>query len=809
MRRHYPLLISLLVALGTGSIGWAETAPKVEVPPEPKLVRKEGWTHEEAMAAVAVWREAHQKWEGSLTEEQQTEVDRRREEAREKFGRLPRSTDGYDWRAEAGTRDLSAAGIEQLALQKFLIGRQQFRQTFEPYTGAQVPVFITTDSLLNGFHVLFDDSFKELEIRRAVRLRKTLEETIANVRAKLKSPNMPSEVIAPAWLQAQRAIGPAMVLLGSSADLIDEGVRPEIAAQVAKIREASAVELPSWLAPATEDFVALDYRRLKPVGFYASTAFLADYFRAVRWLQMVPYRVERDAELGAIALLGAGVPRRDGHPESYFEVYERCLGEPDGRSMTDAIQLRWESGKPLAGDWVVKLRAWIKLTGDRVVSQVNSDLRVASADTGAERSEPFCILAGTRLPDAVLFQRLADRGEEVTGLQVAALAGLPWAEAKLTATQSEFARDALKKVAEQLRPEGELPFNASLYARYLDVIGALGAPVDPDAPAFMSSEAWAAKSCQTALAGWAQMRHTFTLQAKQAIYSAGIHELPPGFIEPNPLFLRRFTELVDHARKLLESEEVFQLSGESVAVTLREQADLLERFSVRVRDAKVRDDVIVLPEYRDVERYLMDLPLNVLLHLQNGEWRDVFEALRDPVGKSSTFASGAESLRRIALCYQNGELTPESERKYESLAGRWEVLSRLATRLEALVQKQLRQREWTKEEGEFIKNFGATLASIMGYFGNSYSPRDDAPRWVEVVRDPRRDDSLAAATGRPQAFYVLYPWQGMEVLCEGAVIPYYEYRASTILTDAEWREQLGRPDAPQLPDWTKGLFERH
>lgn len=85
--------------------------------------------------------------------------------------------------------------------------------------------------------------------------------------------------------------------------------------------------------------------------------------------------------------------------------------------------------------------------------------------------------------------------------------------------------------------------------------------------------------------------------------------------------------------------------------------------------------------------------------------------------------------------------------------------------------------------------------------------RDDAPCWVEIVRDPRRNDSLAAATGRPQAFYVLYPWQGMEVLCEGAVLPYYEYHSSEVLTDAEWRDQLGKPDAPQPPDWSQVLFE--
>ena len=810
MRRHYPLLLALFAVLGAAPICSAETAPKVEVPPAPKFVRKEGWTHAEAMAAAATWQAAHQTWRSSLSSEQRADLERRADEESEQPVQLPRAADGYDWRVEAATRAISAAGIEQLATQKFLIGKHQFRQSFEPYAGADVPFFITTDSLLNGFHVLFEDSFKELEIRRAVRLRQTLEDTIANVRAKLESPNLPPEVIEPAWLQAQRAIGPAMVLLGSSADHFDDAVRSEIVAQVAKIRDASMVELPSWLAPVTDDLLALDYRRLKPVGFYASTSFLADYFRAVRWLQMVPYRVDRDAELGAIALLGAGVPRLERNTaDSYFEVYEKSLGEPDGRSLKDAMLLRLETDRPLAAEWVAQLRArWKWLSEPRDRGLVNSDLRMASAESATQRPESFRVLAGYRLPDATLFQRLADRGEEVTGLQVAALAGLPWAEAKLKTTQSEFARDALQKAVEQLRPEGELRFTASLYEKYLDVIGALGAPADPDAPAFMSSEAWAAKSCQTALASWTQMRHTFTLQAKQAVYALCASELPPGFVEPNPLFLRRFVELVEQTRLLLDAEGVFQPSGESVSAELCEKADLMVRLADGIRKSKDRDAILSLPEYGEVEDYRMNLSGSVYVHIGERTWDQVFGALKDPIGTSGVFEHCAEALREVASRYQRGELKPDAERAYESLAWRWKELGKLTVRLESLVQKQLRQREWTKEEAAFIKSYGETLASIMGYFGIGYTPRDDAPRWVEIVRDPRGNDSLVAATGRPRAFYALYPWHGLEVLCEGAVIPYYEYRATEILTDAEWREQLGRPDVPRPPNWTDGLFDR-
>jgi len=52
-----------------------------------------------------------------------------------------------------------------------------------------------------------------------------------------------------------------------------------------------------------------------------------------------------------------------------------------------------------------------------------------------------------------------------------------------------------------------------------------------------------------------------------------------------------------------------------------------------------------------------------------------------------------------------------------------------------------------------------------------------------------------------------YPWAGIEVLCEGAVIPYYEYHSMERLTDSEWREQLDSPSAPALPEWIQSLQE--
>jgi hypothetical protein len=126
--------------------------------------------------------------------------------------------------------------------------------------------------------------------------------------------------------------------------------------------------------------------------------------------------------------------------------------------------------------------------------------------------------------------------------------------------------------------------------------------------------------------------------------------------------------------------------------------------------------------------------------------------------------------------------------------------------LESLAHKQLRQIPFSAEEDKFIGDYGTTLAKIMFYGGNSYStPRDDAPRAVDVFSNPNLGRYLIVGVGRPRLLYVLYPWQGKEFLCEGAVMPYYEFVHNQRLTDTEWKSLLDSASAPTAPSWLKSI----
>src|SRR5262245_32714417 len=87
----------------------------------------------------------------------------------------------YRWEDEAKKRDLSSAEIKLLEQNKFVISGEPYKQIFQPYLGGEIPVFITSDSLLAGFHVLLEESIYRLEQAHARKLPEILDTIFKNL----------------------------------------------------------------------------------------------------------------------------------------------------------------------------------------------------------------------------------------------------------------------------------------------------------------------------------------------------------------------------------------------------------------------------------------------------------------------------------------------------------------------------------------------------------------------------------------------------------------------------------------------------
>ncbi len=729
---------------------------------------------------------------------------------------LPNARNGYDWSTVARFAGLNDAEIAQLARDKLLLEDVALQQAFEAYTEPRRPVFITSDSVLNAFHVLFEDSFRELELRRAFALRVHLEKLVLKARELIADPKnefSPAELQS-GWHHAQLVVGPALRLLGTPGEFFDAETRAEIERQIALLRASAAVELPPWLGPATARFVAIDYRRCRPIGFYTSTPSLQNYFRAVRWLQSVPFRAERDDELTAIALLGyAG--SREFELEQFLGNYTTFAGRTDDRSMPEASHdfQNLLSRRRATKNWQEQLvftRAWVAWSNASSIDwkKLDDTLRLPPELEGQLDQIEYRVLAATRLPDSIVLARLGEPGNLPSGLAVAALLGSVFARRQL---EGDIAPEKLEAALAEAREDWH-PTNDEaayrrpiLYERYLDALAALNEPAERDAPEFMRSEAWAAKSCLTTLASWAQMRHTFTLQAKNHANFLGLVRVPPGFVEPNPEFFRRVADLSEEAEAAFDHSETFLPSAHVAAERYRQAAEDLESLGLHLTgaSAKTRD------AFTDEQQRLYSRAVGVA----DGEVPQAhatiyFDDHATDADFQQAHADFIAQFRSQAEDLSSGKNHPPPARSV--LHERWSTLKSLARRLEALAHKQLRRQPWTSAEEGFIRGYGASLARVHGYFGNSWLvPRDDAPRWASVMRDPTNDTQLAVAIGRPRLIHVLYPYGDSEILCAGAVMSYYEYPASgPALTDDEWTAQLDSSPAPALPKWLDPYFAR-
>ncbi len=200
----------------------------------------------------------------------------------------------------------------------------------------------------------------------------------------------------------------------------------------------------------------------------------------------------------------------------------------------------------------------------------------------------------------------------------------------------------------------------------------------------MSSPPWQIKRCQTALAGWAQLRHTWMLQSKPNIEWLGGADTPPGFVEPEPEFYNRLAALVELSERLLDKIGALETDREEVLSELREAAAVLDTMVSSENNPQKAFAGLSQEEKGALRRCSM-----------------LFDAIESEDGRNRTrSASGtaqyAAKLKSLLRRLEKGEKIEDEKvdfaLKQMSLDIRplWRKLGALCRRLETLSHKQLR-----------------------------------------------------------------------------------------------------------------------
>ena len=112
-------------------------------------------------------------------------------------------------------RDLTDAERVQLQRDKLIITDRSYRQVFTPYIYSPKPVFITTDSVLNAWHVLLEESIRVMEERFSWELPAGLDKALESL-PKVAPDGMPQAQFEAATRRAKLVLGTSSKLAGGN-----------------------------------------------------------------------------------------------------------------------------------------------------------------------------------------------------------------------------------------------------------------------------------------------------------------------------------------------------------------------------------------------------------------------------------------------------------------------------------------------------------------------------------------------------------------------------------------------------------------
>lgn len=510
---------------------------------------------------------------------------------------------------------------------------KEFFSIYENNRYAEVPNFVTTDSVLHNYHLMFSHLLKSIEEKELIDELKSLTESMAE-----DSMEQYEELEGTEWENAARRNVGFFSVAGRLLDddfeapeMVQDLVEAEL--ELIEAREGIAVSPLMNAGVETDPVEALkeDYSQYIPRGHYDKTEELKQYFKAMMWYGRMTFRF-KEADEARSAIL-ATLAIEEGNRDSWERIYEPTnffVGKSDDVSyyqVSDAVEEVYgdlPEASELSADESLFSRAHQALK-ELDPPQINS-IPIFEDTIQPDRDKEilgFRFMGQRFTVDANIFQRLIDR--EVPdrmlpkGLDITAAMGSDEALDILDdmgETDYENYSDNMSKLRKYISDLSQETWIQNLYWGWMHSLRPLLAEKGDGYPMFMKNNAWVRKELNTFLASWTELKHDTILYAKQ-VYAelGGAPEEPDvkGYVEPNPELYARIASLLAMTREGLELRDLLD----------SRDSETLERMERLVRDLLVIS-----------EKELENIPLNddeyELIRTYGGQLEHFWiEALRD------------------------------------------------------------------------------------------------------------------------------------------------------------------------------------
>jgi len=661
-----------------------------------------------------------------------------------------------------------------------------------------LPVFISSDSVLDAWHTTFLGMLEEVEeLILYPSLRNFMGDlsNLSELEASWKNDESPgADHVRQAIADLNLYLGTAQLLLKGYND------SPPSGDESSPMHWFQAAQAHSGVAKTGlygDDRRYEDMTLFTPRGHYANSQVLTAYFQGFLWLSRAQFQMgyatatpQSDRELRAAILLALQV--RDQNLMPQWEELESFLQSLAGQSDAMTVAEMAALLESLSLDDPADLASDVHLATIRTALLATNygaqEIDGGTIDPGCNPIDfvlPRALsLFGQRwTPDAwtfqnVVFPKVKENGNSIarripSGLDVAyATLGndtaLPILTDRMASQEGIPFRDGydyrenLASVRSVFDAQEDGFWTEHTYGSWLYALRGLSQPVPATAPDTFRTTAWKHRVMSTQLMSWTQLRHDTLLYAEQSFTPPAICEFPDGYVDPYPELWKRLSEMALQYRNLLAP---LNLSGE---------------FFVAPR----------LPPWDGPLFPLRDW--NSLVGLPGGI----------PIDRGSRIAEMTTHLEN----FSNRCLT-----------------------LEGIARQQLAGLPHTPEMHEFVKDTVETFSSescagirqYTGWFPNLYfetafsSPEEHpSALWNPVVVDVHTDSEsdchgnpgaiLHEGTGQAQFILVAVKHaDGTTCVYGGPTMSHFEFLEDreTRLNDSQWKQRLQTGNAPAPADW--------
>lgn len=453
------------------------------------------------------------------------------------------------------------------------LGGYSFGEVYYAIYHRDLPVYISSDSVLHAWHRSYDAMLEELELTY---LMGALDVILTGMHDAL-----PKAKAAYGDGLLKDSVRDADFFLAVARSLLKDDVVGSKLAQDDRVKTTLAAVKAEGMG-VFELFGRtrnMDFSQFKPRGHYETNPELRKYFKAMMWCGRTDLRIaggyDATGQLSSTRELGASMVLLDllrkAEKVDAWRKFDHCIqtfvGRTDSATFDDlagvAKAAKLKSPADLTTETDLKNLNEAILKSEAGKQDIRGDIYVKPLHAEIVLPRSFTVMGQKFVIDSWVTSQTVTLWRRVPSALDVSFAALgnnhvvpdivdriekgphPHRDRQLYQPQLAAVRNVLDKVDAKA-------WEDTIYMQWLATLRTLTAPGDEKLPEVMRTREWGLKQTNTQLASWSQLRHDTILYVKQSYGMVPSCYYPAGFVEPVVPFWAAMDNMASRSATLLE-----------------------------------------------------------------------------------------------------------------------------------------------------------------------------------------------------------------------------------------------------------------